>query len=132
MQCNSCHQSSNCWKVNEFCVISFLNLALLKSKTTEQGCREGRIGGATELFWFCEINDEEGGTMNKTHDSDAKIITMDEDNNNDNAHDDNCDQTKTIFQIMHFREPLVSEKTLFYSCTGVQLLMLSGYNIISP
>ena len=108
-----------------------MNLAPLKSKTTEQGCREGSIGGATELFWFCEINDEEGETMNKTHDSDAKIITMDEDNNNDNAHDDNCDQTKTIFQIMHFREPLVSEKTLFYSCTGVQLLMLSGYNIIS-
>ena len=108
-----------------------MNFAPLKSKTTEQGCREGRIGGATEPFWFCKINDEEGEIMNKTHDSDARKITKDEDNNNDKANDGNCDQTKTIFQIMHFREPLISVKTQFYSCIGIKLLMLSGYNIIS-
>ena len=50
--------------------------------------------------------------------------------------DHNGEQTITIFQIMHFKEPVIREETQFfvtYSCVGVLLgvLMLSGYNIIS-
>ena len=43
-------------------------------------------------------------------------------NDYDNANDDKGGQTRTLFQIMHFREPLISEKSIFfgtYSCVGV-------------
>ena len=45
-------------------------------------------------------------------------------NNNDNylnANDDSDDQTITIFQTMHFREPLISEKPKFLALTHVSV-----------
>ena len=40
------------------------------------------------------------------------MINDDDDNNYDNANDDKGGQTITLFQIMHFREPLISEKPM--------------------
>ena len=48
-----------------------------------------------------------------------KMIINDDDNNYDNANDDNGGQTITKFQIMHFREPLNSEKPKFLALTHV-------------
>ena len=42
-----------------------------------------------------------------------------DDNNYDNANDDKVGQTITLFQIMHFREPLISEKPKFLALTHV-------------
>ena len=47
-----------------------------------------------------------------------KMINYD-DNNYDNANDDKCDQTITLFQIMHLREPLISEKPRFLALIHV-------------
>ena len=46
-----------------------------------------------------------------------KMIINDHDNNYNDANDGNGDQTITIFQIMHFREPLISEKPKFLALT---------------
>ena len=40
------------------------------------------------------------------------MINDDDDNNYDNANDDKGGQKITLFQIMHFREPLISEKPM--------------------
>ena len=48
-----------------------------------------------------------------------KIIINDDDNNYDNANDNNGGQTITIFQIMHFKEPLICEKPKFLALTHV-------------
>ena len=48
-----------------------------------------------------------------------KMIINDDNNNYDNAYDDNGDQTIAIFQIAHFREPLISEEPKFLSVTHV-------------
>ena len=52
-----------------------------------------------------------------------KMVINDNDNNYEYANDDNGDQATTTFPIMDLRDT--------YSCIGVQLLMLPGYNIIS-
>ena len=52
------------------------------------------------------------------------------------ASDDNGDQTITIFQTMHFREPVISAKPKFLALTHVlvygywccQVTILSAYN----
>ena len=42
------------------------------------------------------------------------LMTMiNDDDNNQNTDDDNDDQEITIFQAMHFREPLISKKPRF-------------------
>ena len=41
------------------------------------------------------------------------LMTMiNDDDNNQNTDDDNDDQEITIFQAMHFREPLISKKPI--------------------
>ena len=53
-----------------------------------------------------------------------------------NASDNNGDQTITIFQTMHFREPVISAKPKFLALTHVlvygywccQVTILSAYN----
>ena len=54
------------------------------------------------------------------------MITMMTNNNDNNlnANDDSDDQTITIFQTMHFREPLISEKPKFQALTHV---LVHGY-----
>ena len=47
-----------------------------------------------------------------------KIIN-DDDNNYGNVNDDKGGQTITLFQIMHFRKPLISEKLTFLALTHV-------------
>ena len=58
-------------------------------------------------------------------------------NNNQNANDDDDgDQTTTIFQTVHIREPVISAKPKFLALTRVllydywccQLTILSAYN----
>ena len=51
------------------------------------------------------------------------MITMMTNNNDNNlnANDDSDDQTITIFQTMHFREPLISEKPRFLALTHVSV-----------
>ena len=49
----------------------------------------------------------------------VKMIVDDVDNNYDNANEDKGGQTITLFQTMHFREPLVSEKPKFLALTHV-------------
>ena len=51
------------------------------------------------------------------------MITMMTNNNDNNlnANDDSDDQTITIFQTMHFREPLISEKPKFLALTHVSV-----------
>ena len=62
------------------------------------------------------------------------MIVNDDDNNNNNANDDNCYQTITISEVMHFREHLISEKTKFFAFTHVrnywryQVTTLLAYN----
>ena len=86
-----------------------------------------------------------------------KMIINDDDNNYNDANEGNGDQKMKIFQIMHFREPLTSEKPKFlalahvylysYWCCQVTVLLayngfvtfwwhsyrsiMSGYNVIS-
>ena len=60
------------------------------------------------------------------------MIIKDDDNNNDNANNDNGDQTIIIFQIRHFREPIVREKRgfrllLMCRCIVIDVLMLQYY-----
>ena len=43
----------------------------------------------------------------------------DDDNNYDNANNDKGGQTITLFLIMHFREPLISERPKFLALTHV-------------
>ena len=45
------------------------------------------------------------------------IMMVNNDDNNQNANDDNGDQTITIFQTMHFREPVISAKPKFLALT---------------
>ena len=47
------------------------------------------------------------------------IMMINNDDNNENANDDSGDQTITIFQTRHFREPLISEKPKFLTLTHV-------------
>ena len=47
------------------------------------------------------------------------MIKNDDDNNYDNANHNNGDQKITIFQTMHFREPLISEKPTFLALSHV-------------
>ena len=66
---------------------------------------------------------------NVNHDSAVKMIIKYHDNNNDNAFYDTGDAKKTILQIMHFREPLISNKTnfwllLMYSCSVIDIVRL--------
>ena len=64
------------------------------------------------------------------------IMMINNDDNNKNANDDNGDQTITIFQAMHFREPVISAKPKFLALTHVlvydywrcQVTILSAYN----
>ena len=50
------------------------------------------------------------------------IIMMTKNNDNNlNANDDSDDKTITIFQTMHFREPLISEKPEFLALTHVSV-----------
>ena len=51
------------------------------------------------------------------------MITMMTNNNDNNlnANDDSDDQTITIFQTMHFREPLISEKPKLLALTHVSV-----------
>ena len=49
------------------------------------------------------------------------IMMINYDDNNQNANDDSGDQTTTIFQTMHFREPLISEKPRFLALTHVSV-----------
>ena len=46
-------------------------------------------------------------------------MTNDDDKNYNNANDYKGGQTITSFQIMHFREPLISEKPKFSALTHV-------------
>ena len=65
------------------------------------------------------------------------MITMmiNNDDNNYNVNDNNGDQTITIFQTMHFREPVISAKPKFLTLTHVfvygywccQVTILSAY-----
>ena len=63
------------------------------------------------------------------------IMMVNNDDNNQNANDDNGDQTITIFQTMHFREPVISAKPKFLALTHVlvygywcgQVTILSAY-----
>ena len=48
------------------------------------------------------------------------MMTKNNDNNL-NANDDSDDKTITIFQTMHFREPLISEKPEFLALTHVSV-----------
>ena len=64
------------------------------------------------------------------------IMMVNNDDNNQNANDDNGDQTITIFQTMHFREPVISAKPKFLAHTHLlvygywcyQVIILSAYN----
>ena len=64
------------------------------------------------------------------------IMMINNDDNNKNANDDNGDQTITIFQAMHFREPVISAKPKFLALTHIlgygywccQVTKLSHYN----
>ena len=48
------------------------------------------------------------------------IKMINDDNNNyDNANGDKGGQAITLFQIMHFRDPLISEKPKFLTLTHV-------------
>ena len=46
-------------------------------------------------------------------------MTNDDDNNYDKANDNKGGQTITLFQLMHFREPLISEKPKFLAIKHV-------------
>ena len=48
-----------------------------------------------------------------------KTIINDDDNNYDNANEDNGVQTISIFQIMHFIEPLIGKKPKVLTPTHV-------------
>ena len=50
-----------------------------------------------------------------------KMIINDDDNNYNDANKGNGDQKMKIFQIMHFREPLTSEKPKFLALAHVYL-----------
>ena len=64
------------------------------------------------------------------------IMMINNDDDNQNANDGNGDQTITIFQTMHFREPVISAKPKFLALTHVlvygywccQVTILSAYN----
>ena len=64
------------------------------------------------------------------------IMMINNDDNNQNADDDNGDQAITVFQAMHFREPVISAKSKFLALTHVlvydywccQVTILSAYN----
>ena len=47
------------------------------------------------------------------------IMVINNDDNNENTNDDNDDQAITIFQTMHFREPLISKKPRFLALNHV-------------
>ena len=47
------------------------------------------------------------------------IKMINDDNHYDNANDDKDSQKITLFQIIHFREPLISEKLKFSAFTHV-------------
>ena len=44
-------------------------------------------------------------------------MMINNDDNSQNANDGRGDQTIIIFQTMHFREPLISEKPKFFALT---------------
>ena len=46
-------------------------------------------------------------------------MMINNDDNNQNANDDNGDQAITIFQTMHFREPLISKKPRFLALNHI-------------
>ena len=47
------------------------------------------------------------------------MMMINDDDNNQNTDDDNDDQEITIFQTMHFREPLISKKPRFLALNHV-------------
>ena len=63
------------------------------------------------------------------------IMMINNDDNNYNVNDDNGDQTITVLETMHFREPVISAKLKFLSLTHVlvygywlcQVTILSAY-----
>ena len=52
------------------------------------------------------------------------IMMINNDDNNYNVNDDNGDQTITVFETMHFREPVISAKLKFLALT---LVLVYGY-----
>ena len=52
------------------------------------------------------------------------IMMINNDDSNENANYDNDDLTITIFQTMHFKEPVISEKPKFLALTHVSVCMV--------